>query len=310
MEHSVNTSKDPQNSNPEPPQEKKRLLIRVLDRFVYLVWHQVMRTQHPGWERFFALRCPHLAGMIAYFGILSIIPAAFICFSLLAQLGLLDNQGWIVEQIKTVIPGSGTNTILNTVESMRNNSGSLGIVGIAGLIWATSNFFSCIESALNIIYGVNNRLFFFQKLWVLLLMLGALVGITVATLIITVALPTIDALDKAAEKSVDFPLPEGGLTTILISSAIAFLFFLSCYRFLPNTKISTREVWRGALIATVGFEFSIRLLPMLVAQDRGGAVLSAFAGIFIVMMWFYIVAFLMLIGGAYNWWWREKQKLS
>src|SRR5690349_21606372 len=148
---------------------------RAWDRFVYLVWYQMLNTQHPAWERFFARRCPHLAGMIAYFGILSIIPAAFLFISALAVAGALENQGWIVEQLQFAIPGQGANTILRTVESLRENSGSLGLIGFLGLIWGTSNFFSCIESALNIIYGVNNRHFLFQKAWVLFLMLAALV---------------------------------------------------------------------------------------------------------------------------------------
>ncbi|MCW2955372.1 MAG: ribonuclease [Thermoleophilia bacterium] len=286
---------------------KQPLARRAWDRFVYLVVRQAIMTEHPAWERFFARRMPHLAGMIAYFGVLSIIPAAFLFISALALTGQLESQGWIVEQLKTAIPGDGADTIVRTVENLRDNSGSLGVIGFIGLVWGTSNFFSCLETGLNIIYGVNNRHFVFQKLWVLVLMLAALVALTVVTVLVAVVKPFLDKLDEVAERTLHLPF-EDSLVTLGIGAVIAFCFFASCYRFLPNTTMSSREVWRGALIASIAFEVSIQLLPTLVAENRGGAILSAFAGAFIVLIWFYLMAFVLLVGGVYNWWWREKRR--
>jgi membrane protein len=288
-----------------PPLSWRR---RSWNRAVYLIWRQMILTEHPAWERFFARRCPHLAGMIAYFGVLSVIPAAFVFISALALAGALGDQGWIVSQVQFAIPGQGADTIVKTVESLRDNSGSLGAIGFFGLVWTTSNFFSCIESALNIIYGVNNRHFFFQKAWVLFLMFMALVAMTAGTVLVAVALPLLRAIDDTAQQRLHVPIPDG-YVPVLISVAVAFVFFLSCYRFLPNAAISTRDVWGGALIASIAFEVSIQVLPRWVGADRGGVVISAFAGAFIVLIWFYVMAFILLVGGVYSWWWREKKRL-
>jgi YihY family inner membrane protein len=290
----------------EPP--KSPWFVRARRRAVYLIWNQMMKTEHPAWERFFARRCPHLAGMIAYFGILSVIPAAFLLISALGLAGALESQGWIVEQLQAAIPGGGANSIVTTVDQLRKNSGSLGVVGVFGLIWSTTNFFSCVETGLNIIYGVNNRHFIFQKLWVLFLMFVALVALVLATLAIAVALPLVNELNSAAERTFDVPINQDGWTTIIVGLVFAFSFFLSCYRFMPNTAIATREVWRGAVIASIAFEVSIHVLPTVIGQNRGGVVISAFAGAFIVLVWFYVVAFVMLVGGVYNWWYMEKRR--
>ncbi len=293
-------------SRPAPPlDEQPRLRRRVWNRLVYLIWEQMLQTQHPAWERFFARRCPHLAGMIAYFGVLSIIPAAFLFLSALAITGALDNQEWIVQQLEFAIPEQGADTILRTVENLRENSGSLGIVGFIGLVWGTSTFFSCIESALNIIYGVNHRHFIFQKAWVLFLMLAALVAMVAVTLAVAVALPILERI----EHSLDLPI-EDSLVSVGLSILFAFLFFLSCFRSLPNISVSTREVWRGAVIAAAAFELSIQVLPAWIGENRGGVVISAFAGAFIVLIWFYLMAFVLLVGGVYNWWYREKRRLE
>lgn len=275
---------------------------------MFVLWRQVLLTEHPAWERFFARRCPHLAGMIAYFGVLSIIPAAFLFISALALAGGLENQEWIVDQLRFAIPEQGTNTVVRTVEQLRENSGSLGVVGVLGLVWSTSNFFSCIESALNIIYGVNNRHFFFQKAWVLFLMLAALVALTIGTLLVAVVLPILEAVDQQAERTLHLPITDSWIS-IAFSMLVAFAFCLSCYRFLPNVTVSTREAWRGALFAAIAFEVLIQILPQWVASDRGGVVISAFAGAFIVLIWFYVMAFILLAGGVYNWWYREKRRM-
>lgn len=245
--------------------------------------------------------------MIAYFGILSIIPAAFLFISALAIAGALGSQGWIVEQLQYLIPGQGANTIVKTVENLRANSGSLGLVGAFGVFWGSTNFFSCIESALNIIHGVNNRHVLIQKAWIVVLMFAALVAMTVATVVVAVLLPFVQQLDELTQARLNFPISDGTVSAV-ISFVFATIFFMSCYRFLPNTPIRTSQVWRGALIAAVAFEVSIHLLPAYIAQNRGGAVITAFAGAFIVLIWFYLMAFVLLVGGVYNWWWVEKRR--
>ena len=292
---------------------RARTQLRRLWRYlVYLVWDQALRTQHPAWERFFARRCPHLAGMIAYFGVLSIIPAAFLFISALSLAGVFENSDeivtWIEEQLRFAIPDEGADTIVATVDQLRDNTASLGAVGVIGLAWATSNFFSSIESAMNIIYGVNNRHFIFQKAWVVLLMFGALVALVGSTLLVAVALPIIGWLEETARDTFNVPLSDS-VISIIVVFAFAFFFFLSCYRFLPNTVVHTRHLWRGAVVAASAFTISVLVLPEYVAENRGGALISAFAGAFIVLLWFYLMAFILLVGGVYGWWYREKQRL-
>lgn len=257
-------------------------------------------------ERFFAERCTHLAGMIAYFGILSIIPAAFLFVSMLGLTGYLEARGWIVNQLTYVMPEQGVDTIVRTVNLLRGNSRSLGIIGLIGLIWGTSNFLSCIESALNIIYGVNNRVFLKQKGLVLLLMMLALVFMTFGAIAVSLSVPSLQRADRFADTFLHINITDAAISST-VSLGFAFLFFLSCYRFLPHTDIHTRDCWRGALGAALLFELSIHALPIYLTFNSDGVVLKAFAGAFIVLIWFYVVSFILLAGGVYNWWHAEKR---
>jgi YihY family inner membrane protein len=296
----------PTDTPPAPASEEAPGTTRW-ERFAVYPYRQIVLTEHPAMERFFAERCPHLAGMIAYFGILSIIPAAFVFLSVLALSGYLKAQGWIVRELEFVMPREAVTTIVSTVGTLRAHSSSLGLIGGIGLVWATSNFFSCIESALNIIYGVNNRWFLKQKGLVLVLMTTALACMVLGSIAVTVSVPLLKGGVRLAHTYLHVNVTETAISYVL-STAFAFIFFLSCYRFLPNTPIRTRECWRGAAMAAILFEASIHVLPLYLTYNRDGVVLKAFAGAFIVLIWFYIVSFILLAGGVYNWWQAEKRR--
>lgn len=266
-------------------------------------YRQILLTEHPALGKFFGERCPHLAGMIAYFGILSIIPAAFLLVSTLAAAGFLSTQGYLIDQLRFVMPQEGVDVITGTVDYLRNRSGSVGVIGAVGLVYGTSNFLSCIESALNIIYGVNNRMFLYQKALVLILMLLALVGMTASVIAASFVLPLIGHSDLFEGGFLDLTSTDA-LLSIGVSFAFAFIFLLSCYRFLPNREMHVRDVWRGALIGAALFELSIHMLPLYLASSGETVLVKAFAGALIVLIWFYLMALILLAGGVFNWWWE------
>ena len=268
-------------------------------------------TEHPAWERFFARRCPHLAGMIAYFGILSLIPAAFVFLAALQWVGALGGvQSWLVEQLQFVMPDVAVRALVDTIDYAKANYQSVGLVGALGLIWGTTNFFSCIESALNIIHGVNNRYFLRQKALVLVLMTGALTFMTFGMLTIVVARPFLRRFENVSDDVLSvlhIDITSFGIS-VAVSLIFAFFFFLGCYRFLPNVEIHTRDCWRGALIAAVAFEISIHVLQDYLVRARGSIVFEFFTGTFIMLVWFYVMAFVLLAGGVFNWWILEKRR--
>ncbi|MBC7645436.1 MAG: YihY/virulence factor BrkB family protein [Thermoleophilia bacterium] len=286
---------------------RKAFYRRFYRHWINRPYRQIVLTEHPAMERFFAERCTHLAGMIAYFGLLSIIPAGFLFISALGFAGYLEAQGWIVNQLTYIMPAGGVKPIVDTVNTLRANTNSLGVIGLVGLIWGTTNFFSCIESGLNIIYGVNNRVFLRQKGLVLILMTVALAFMTVGVIIITVAIPTLQKADRFANSILHFNITDAAIS-IGVTMVFAFLFFLSCYRFLPNTDVRTRDIWRGALGAAFFFELSVHILPLYLAYNRSGVAIKAFGGILISLIWFYLMSIILLAGGVYNWWRVEKRR--
>lgn len=267
-------------------------------------YRQILLSEHPLVAKFFGDRCTHLAGMIAYFGILSVIPATFLMISALAWTGGLEVEGYVVTQLRYALPEQSFETIVELVRYLQDSTRSLSVIGAVGLLWGATNFFSVIESALNIIYGVNNRAFLKQKAWVLFLMAIALTALAVSALLATFIVPLFDL--AVSNDLITYDGTDAAVSA-LVSSVGAFVFFLSCYRFLPNTETHVRDLWPGALLGTVLFEVTIHALPLYLASSNAAIIIRAFAGALILLLWFYVMANILLAGAVLNWWIAAKR---
>src|SRR4030095_1763218 len=77
-------------------------------------------------------------------------------------------------RLRPASPASSVDRLLTVVRSIQDQATSIGIIGGIALLWGALGFFSVLESAFNIVYGLPNRPFIRQKLLVLVLVAGSL----------------------------------------------------------------------------------------------------------------------------------------
>src|SRR2546426_9436860 len=133
--------------------------------------------------KFFADRGTHLAAMIAYFALLSLVPLLFLALALLGLFGRADESSYLVTELKRALPGSSVSSIVDVIRTIQRNAATLGIIGGAALLWTSLSLFSVLESAFNIVYGRPNRPFLRGKGLAALLMVGSLVTLFLALLV-------------------------------------------------------------------------------------------------------------------------------
>jgi membrane protein len=246
-------------------------------------------------HKFNADRGTHLAAMIAYFALLAFVPLLFLALSLVGLAGELNESSYLIEQLRQMFPASSVDRLVTVVEEVQNSSAELGIVGGLGLIWAALGFFSVVESALNIVYGLPNRPFVRQKLLVLALTAAALVGLFVALIVSSVGVGL--AKDAAYVGSVLAYLYGIGVSTALV------LGFVWCvYTLLTNENLGWRETLPGAVFATIVLQASFQLLPLFVRATEGFVALQAFGGLALLLFWIYLMANVLVLGAEVNWW--------
>ena len=246
--------------------------------------------------KFFRDRGPHLAAMIAYFALLSFVPLTFLTLSLLGLAGRADETSYLVTELKRVFPGTSVSAIVHAVRTVQRNAATLGIVGGVALLWTSLSFFSVLESALNIVYGLPNRSFLHGKALASLLTAALLVTLFVGLLAGSIGF---DVLKRYAGGVIGNPVVAYALS-VLLSLGAVFLFLASVYYLLTNVKLRFRDVLPGALTAAVMLEASFQVLPIYVRLAKISIALQAFGGPALLLVWLYVMANAIVFGAEVN----------
>jgi membrane protein len=246
-------------------------------------------------RKFLADRGTHLAAMIAYFAILAFVPLLFLALSLLAFLGEQDESSYLIEEIERAFPENSVDNILDAVTEIQEQATELSVIGGIGLIWAALGFFSVLESAFNIVYGLPNRPFIRQKSFVLVLTAASLIALFLALVISSVGVELVQRAGVA----------EGFLSyvyALLVSTALLLGLTWSLYRLLTNTPLSWRETLPGAIAAAILLQASFQVLPVFVRLSNELIALQAYGGLVLLLVWLYVMANILVLGAEVNWW--------
>ena len=247
-------------------------------------------------------RGTHLAAMIAYFALLAFVPLLFLALSLIALTGQESESGYLIDELRRTFPESSVNRLVEVVEDIRGNATAVGIIGGVALAWSALGFFSVLESAFNIVYGLPNRPFIRQKLLVLVLTLGALFMLFVALFVSSFGI----------ELARDTAVVGGWLVyvyALAISTALVLGFVWTVYRVLTNEQLTWRETLPGAAVAAVVLQASFQILPVFVRATEGLVTLQAFGGLVLLLFWLYLMANVIVLGAEVNWWLARRDEL-
>ncbi len=249
-------------------------------------------------SKFLADRGTHLAAMIAYFALLSFVPLLFLALSLTALAGQQTESSYLVEELRRAFPASSVDRLINVVRSIQDQATSIGIIGGIALLWGALGFFSVLESAFNIVYGLPNRSFIRQKLLVLVLVAGSLAVLFIALVVGSVGVDLIHNTGVA-----------GGVLSYVYALALSTLLIFglvwTLYNLLTNAALTWKETFPGAVFATLLLQASFQLLPLFVRLTDGDLVtLQAFGGLVLLLFWLYLMANVLVLGAEVNWWFR------
>ena len=171
----------------------------------------------------------------------------------------------------------------------------LSVIGGIGLLWAALGFFSVLESAFNIVYGLPNRPFIRQKTLVLLLTAASLILLFLALVISSLG---VELANRAG-------VVEGALSyvyALIVSTLLLVGFTWSMYRLLTNMPLTWRETLPGALVASVLLQASFQILPTFVRLSNELIALQAYGGLVLLLVWLYVMANILVLGAEVNWW--------
>lgn len=255
------------------------------------------RAGHPVLAKYLRDRGPHLAAMVAYYALLSLVPFLFLALSLLGFAGRMSASSYLVRELSHILPGQSTHDLIGSIRSVQRHAGTFGAIGILGIVWTSLGFYSALESALNIVFRVQNRAFLHQK-WVTFVLVMTSLVVLFASLVVAGA--STGWVNRHVPHLVDLTVAAflGGLA---MSSIGSFGFLMAVYRYLTNVELRRGDVWPGAVVGTVLFQLSFQALPLYLRFSDQLVALRAFGGLIILLVWLYLMANIIVLGAEINW---------
>ena len=248
---------------------------------------------------FLARSLPYFAGAIAFYTLFSIFPLFLSVISIIGYLGPRTEAAQLAFAVDfaEVIPVS-SEFISETMSGLVHARAITGIASILVLLWAATVVFGAIRKGINAAWGIRTpRPFLKERLIDFALVLGAGV-VMLAVLFVT---PTVGVLREVttviAPDSGRFTGLVWSLAAWLLTPILAFGTFLFLYTYLPNTDNHIRDVWPGALLASLAFDLANLAFVWYVGSYAHYNVLYGSVGAILALLtWVYLSAIILLLG--------------
>jgi membrane protein len=255
-------------------------------------------------DAFFRHRCPQLAASISYYALFSVFPAAIL---MAVVFGLIisgeDARREVVDFLFDNLPLSedqGRRDLEKVVNDVTRNPGTLGVIGLAILLYSASALMGAVRNSVAIVGGAErDRPPLRGKALDILLVLGlgVLIGLS---LMITILRGL--AVDLGKDLGVTGRVLDGALdiSGFLIPFLLSLIAFAVLYGVVPHPRPRLRDVWPGIVLATVGYELAKRGFALYIDNFANySAVYGSLGAVITFLVFVYIAAMVFLMGGEF-----------
>jgi len=241
-----------------------------------------------------------LAGAIAYYALLSLVP--LLILSVIALSHWVDQSELLValgRYLEWLVP-SQSQAVLGDVNVFLDNSVSIGAVLLVTMLFFSSLAFGILEKAMGQIFAHRGLVFKRHRLVSALLPYGFVLALVVALLVLTVA--TIGLQTLAQESIVLFGIEwslvgVSGLFFYLLGFTAETLIVASIYLTLPVGRMPVRHALIGALAAMSVWEIIRHMLVWyFTSLSKANVVYGSLTTAVVALFCMEIIAALLLVG--------------
>jgi membrane protein len=270
-----------------------------MDRVIHLgeeLWHILKETV----ERYTEERASEAAASMAYYTLFSLFPlmlALVAAGSFVLQRDTVYQS--VIQSVMEFIPVS-QEVLSENLDRVLALRGTVGIIGLVGLIWAAAGVFSSMIININRAWtNTSTRGFIRRRL------LGVLLVIALALLL---ALSGIAGTTLSVLRGIDLGLPEqfsiftdflASLWARFVPWVVKAIALIVLYLWAPNTRVGIRAALVGGMIAAAGLELSATgfgwyLTSGLVSYEL---IYGSLGTIVVLMLYLYLGSVVILFGG-------------
>jgi membrane protein len=201
--------------------------------------------------------------------------------------------------LTTLIPDGPLRTALvQALRAVARHAALLTVLAVFGTLWRGSVLFRQLELCLSRIAGVRPRPYL--RRLTLAMVLIVLIGlVSVGTAGATVFFFANEELRDLSHPIADSMTAFGG--QLVIGLVAGFGVFMFIYGVIPNHAYRVRQVWPGAVFATICFELLSLLFPLYAAvAENFGSYGTDLALIIVLVVYFYLFGVIVVVGADLN----------
>ena len=249
----------------------------------------------PIFKRFIGHRLMELAAQCSYYFILSLFPFLIFMITLLGFIPFtVDADISLVEEF---LPADIYVFIENQWTSITSQQ-STGLLSVSILftLWSASAAMNTVIRLLNRSYQVTeDRSFIKGRLISIFLTIG-LFGVILVALNLQVIGGVLRNIIPFDFIFFDFDVLRWVLSSIVLFTVFAFIYYVG-----PNIRLIIREIYIGAIFATIGWQLTSFLFSFYLNNFANyTATYGAIGTVIALMVWFYISSIIILLGGEIN----------
>lgn len=241
-----------------------------------------------------------LAGAVAYYTLLSVVPLSILALSVLSHFLNSDELIHTISiYLNLIAPGLAA-TLTDQVRLFVENRQVIGVIGFVCLLFFSSIAFSVLESAISVVYFHRikrpHRTFLVSALIPYMYILALAFGIVV----VSVVIGTVETFESGRFSFFGHAMSFAFLDRMLVYVAGItgeLLILTSLYVFMPVGRITLRHAVTGGVFATVLWECARRLLVWYYASlSMVNIIYGSIASVVVALLGIEVAAIIVLFG--------------
>ena len=244
-----------------------------------------------------------MSAALAYYSALSLAPLVVIT---LGVTGLIVDRELVHSRVAAAVGdllGAQGEELIRTLgrEEQRTGSGGMAAgLGVVMLALGASAVFAQLQDGLNAVWGVSSRrrglLLFLRTRLISMAMVFCLGFLLLVSMLANALLTALgDQLGTLLGTRAALAVPIHIVVTLAITSGVFALIF----KVLPDTRVSWREAWTGALLTAALFQLGAWAIGEYVGRAAVGSAYGAAGSIVVLLVWVFYASLIVFTGAQF-----------
>src|SRR5262245_38146097 len=247
---------------------------------------------------------PRMGASLAYYALFSLAPLLVIVIFVIGFVYKGDTVGHIQRQVESLVGADAAKTIAVAI----HNAGTFGhgiiatVVSIVVLSLGATGVFSELHTAMNKIWKVRRSQYGFvlgllKDKFASFTMVLAIAFLLLISMIISAVLSAVTAYFSYLLPGADFLWH---IADLIVSFGVVTMLFALLFRYVPDERVTWRDVWIGAAATALLFDLGKFLIGFYIGKSSMGSMFGAAGSVVVILSWVYYSSQLVFLGAEFT----------